>query len=383
MKPTLDLGFVALTDAAPLIIAKMRGEFDAEGLDVSLHREVSWATIRDKVAAGVHQGAHMLAPLAIATTLGVGSGPAALTAPMSLNSGGASLGVSAQLAAEMGEVTPQGLANAVAARRVAGKPAISFAVVFPFSMHNYMLRFWAASAGVDPDADIRITVAPPTAIAARLRSGEIDGFCVGAPWSLVCQADSGAHIALESSDFWSCAPDKVLALSTAWADREPQQALALVRAIVRAAKWADEPANHADLADMLCRREWLDAPRDVVARSLSQIRFARHAALHPWRSHAMWIASQMLRWGQINASQLEAAPACYRPDLFRMSAGDAGLEAPKDDFKIEGAHAGSWSVSSTRNQIGMPADLIFGEQPFDPDQALAYASSFAVTRASG
>lgn len=382
MKPTLDLGFVALTDAAPLIIAKVHGEFEAEGLDVSLHREVSWATIRDKVAAGVHQGAHMLAPLAIATTLGVGSAPAALTVPMSLNSGGASLGVSTQLAVEMGKITPHGLAQAVAARRVAGKPAISFAVVFPFSMHNYMLRFWAASAGVDPDTDIRITVAPPTAIAARLRSGEIDGFCVGAPWSLVCETDSGARIALESTDFWSCAPDKVLALSSVWADREPQQALALVRAVARAARWADDSTNHAVLTDLLCRREWLDAPREAVARSLQQIRFARHAALHPWRSHATWIASQMLRWGQISASQLQSAPACYHPDLFRMCAGDAGLEAPTDDSKVEGTHAEPWSMASTKGSVSMPADLILREGPFDPEHALAYAARFAITRAS-
>lgn len=382
MKAAIDLGFIALTDAAPLIAAKARGEFEAEGLDVALHREVSWATIRDKVAMGVHQGAHMLAPLAIATTLGVGSEPAALSVPMSLNSGGASLGVSAELAIEMGEATPQGLAKAIAARRAAGKPAISFAVVFPYSMHNYMLRFWAASAGVDPDDDIRITVAPPTAIAARLRSGEIDGFCVGAPWSLVCQADSGARIALESSDFWSCAPDKVLALSGIWSDREPQQALALVRAIARAARWADDPANHPELAALLSRREWLDAPRDLVALSLGQIRFARHAAQHPWRSHAAWIGSQMLRWGQIDASELPAVASCYRPDLFRAAAGDAGLETPKDDIKVEGAHADEWSVASTKGQIRMPADTILGGQPFDSENLLAYAASFAVTRAS-
>lgn len=382
MKSAIDLGFIALTDAAPLIAAKVRGEFEAEGLDVALHREVSWATIRDKVAAGVHQGAHMLAPLAITTTLGAGSEPAELIVPMSLNSGGASLGVSAKLAIEMGEVTPLGLAGAVAARRAAGNPAISFAVVFPYSIHNYMLRFWAASAGVDPDADIRITVAPPTAIAARLRSGEIDGFCVGAPWSLVCQADSGAHIALESSSFWSCAPDKVLALSGPWADREPQQALGLVRAIARAAKWADDPANHPELAALLYRREWLDAPQDLVAQSLGQIRFARHAALHPWRSHAAWIASQMLRWGQIDATQLDVATACYRPDMFRDASGDAGLEAPKDDFKLEGAHADSWAVSSPRGQIAMPPDTILGGQAFDAGKSQAYAAGFAVTRAS-
>lgn len=367
MKPALDLGFVALTDAAPLIVAKVRGEFEAEGLEVNLHREVSWATIRDRVATGVYQGAHMLAPLAIATSLGAGSEPADLIVPMSLNAGGASLGVSAQLAEEMAELTPQGLAAAVAARRATGKPAISFAVVFPYSIHNYMLRFWAASGGVDPNTDIRITVAPPTTIAARLGSGEIDGFCVGAPWSLVCQANSGARIILDASGFWPAGPDKVLALAKSWADREPLQALALVRAIARAARWADTPANHAELANVLARREWLDAPPALIEASLAQISFGKHATLHPWRSHAIWIAGQMRRWGQIGAEQLHAAASCYRPDFFRMAAGDTGLDAPLADSKIEGAHASPWSLPSAKGRIDMPRDLILGVAPSNPD----------------
>ena len=227
MKAALDLGFIALTDAAPLIVAKTHGLFADEGLDVRLHREVSWATIRDKVAAGVFQGAHMLAPMAIATNLGVGSERAQMVVPMSLNAHGAGIGVSAALADEMAQADPAAplsataLARAVAERRKGGKPAISFAVVFPYSMHNYMLRFWAAGAGVDPDDDIRIVVAPPTAIAARLKSGEIDGFCVGAPWGALCEAESGAKIALHAADFWPGGPDKVLGVSGAWADREP------------------------------------------------------------------------------------------------------------------------------------------------------------------
>jgi ABC-type nitrate/sulfonate/bicarbonate transport system substrate-binding protein len=382
MRPALDLGFVALVDAAPLIVAKARGEFDAEGLDVSLHREVSWATIRDKVAAGVHQGAHMLAPLAIATSMGIGSEPAALIAPMALNAHGASLGVSASLAAEMVETTAQGLARAVAARREAGRPAISFAVVFPYAMHNYMLRFWAASAGVDPDRDIRITVAAPTAIAQRLKSGEIDGFCVGAPWGALCEADSGARIVLEASEFWAGAPDKVQALAAPWAAREPQAATALTRAIMRAAMWADHPGNAGELAALLARREWLDAPQALIARGLGQIRFARHASLFPWRSQAMWIASQMLRWGQLDAAtDLGQAAACYRPDMFRDIARDARLDAPKADSKMEGAHAETWSLPGAKGPIAMAPDLILGGAPFDPSDARAYAASFAITRA--
>lgn len=382
MTPAIDLGFIALTDAAPLIVAKAHGLFAGEGLDVSLHREVSWATIRDKVATGLYQGAHMLAPLAIATNLGVGSERAALEVPMALNAHGASLGVSAALAAEMGGVlTPEALAKVVAARRDRSAPAISFAVVFPYSAHSYMLRYWAAQGGVDPDADIRLTVAPPTAIAARLKSGEIDGFCVGAPWGDLCQSESGACIALEAGDFWPGGPDKVLGLSQSWAHREPSQVLALVRALIRAALWADAPENAAELAGLLAHRDHLDVSPDLIASGLGRIRFARHATLHPWRSHAAWIASQMIRWGQLDPStSLQVANACYRPDLFRAAAGDIGFNAPLADSKPEGAHDQRWELAGVKGPISMAADMLPDGRPFDVDNLRAYAAGFAITR---
>jgi ABC-type nitrate/sulfonate/bicarbonate transport system substrate-binding protein len=392
VKTGLDLGFIALTDAAPLIVAKAHGLFEAEDLDVTLHREASWATIRDKVAAGVFQGAHMLAPMAIATSMGIGSERAPLTVPMSLNAHGAAIGVSATLAAEMAEADPAGplsgnaLAGAVAARRARGKPAISFAVVFPYSMHNYMLRFWVAAAGIDPDDDIRIVVAPPTAIAARLKSGEIDGFCVGAPWGALCEAESSARIALHAADFWPGGPDKVLGVSTTWANREPAQMLALMRALIRAALWADDEANDAELAALLARPEWLNAPEALIAQRLgpgapSSLRFARHATLYPWRSQAAWIVSQMIRWGQAPAdTDLDAAIACYRPDLFRQASAAVGLDAPLADSKVEGAHDTTWSTDGAAGSIAMTPDRVLGHLEFSQDRTRDYAASFQITR---
>ncbi|OYX51776.1 MAG: hypothetical protein B7Y90_00165 [Alphaproteobacteria bacterium 32-64-14] len=393
MKAALDLGFIALTDAAPLIVAKTHGLFADEGLDVSLHREVSWATLRDKVATGVFQGAHMLAPMAIATNLGIGSEPARLTVPMSLNAHGAGIGLSASLAAEMAQADPASplsataLAQAVAKRRKDGKPAISFAVVFPYSMHNYMLRFWVAGAGVDPDEDIRIVVAPPTAIAARLKSGEIDGFCVGAPWGALCEAESGAKVALHAADFWPGGPDKVLGVSGAWADREPEQMLALMRAVVRGAQWADNATHARDLAALLAQPEWLNASETLIAQRLApesaqSLRFAKHASLYPWRSHAAWIVSQMIRWGQAPADiDMGAAIACYRPDLFRHAAADSGLNAPVADGKVEGAHDTAWSLEGLNGSIEMTADRLPGLVEFVPERTLEYATSFKISRA--
>ncbi|MDP3737710.1 MAG: CmpA/NrtA family ABC transporter substrate-binding protein [Hyphomonadaceae bacterium] len=382
---SLDLGFVALTDAAPLIVAKERGLFAKEGVDVSLHREVSWATIRDKVAAGLFQGAHVLAPLAIAARLGVGSDPVNLIAPMSLNSHGAAIGVSAELAAEMDGDDAKSLVRAVAKRLGRGDPPVTFATVFPYSMHTYMLRYWIASAGLDPDRDIHIVTAPPTAVFERLKSGSIDGFCVGAPWGAVCEEQCGARIVLEAGEFWPGGPDKVLGISETWAAKEPEAMLAVLRGLLRAALWADAPEHAGELAGMLSATNYLAAPAELVAKRLVKddkgLRFSRQAASFPWRSQAAWIFSQMLRWGQVDRGvDAKLALECYRPDLFHTAASDVGLSGPLADSKVEGEHEIAWALPGSRGPIPMSRDLFFDRTRFDPDSLKAYAAGFAITR---
>lgn len=365
----IDLGFVALTDAAPLLVAQAHGHYESEGLRVTLHREVSWATIRDKVSAGLHQGAHMLAPLALTTSLGIGSEPADLIAPLALNAHGAAIGVSANLARALADtcIADRGvaLAQACAERRAAKQTPPTFAVVFPYSIHNYMLRYWAAHAGLDPDRDLRIVVAAPTAIAARLRSGEIDGFAVGAPWADVSVEESGGAIVLESGAFWPRGPDKVLSLSQNWTEREPDAAAALIRATLRAALWCDAPENAPTLSGILAQQ--LGAPVATIARRLGLsdgvgLRFAR--AAFPSRSHAAWLLSQMLRWGQIDSHvDLARALDTYRPDLYRGAAAALGMKAPAADSQIE--------------------TQFMDRARFDPADITGSAARFAITHASG
>ncbi len=381
---SIDLGFVALTDAAPLIVAKERGLFAKEGLDVSLHREVSWATVRDKVSAGVFQGAHMLAPLAIAARLGLGAEQADVIAPLSLNAHGATIGVSAQLGAEMKNVSAAGLAQAIANRQGGGGAQVLFATVFPYSMHTYMLRYWAASAGIDPDLDMRIVTAPPTSIVDRLKGEGIDGFSVGAPWGAVCEAQCRAKILLNAGEFWSGGPDKVLGVSETWAHRQPGAMQALLRALLHAMSWAGAPENLDELAGMLAAPHYLGTPPDLIAKRLGKdensIRFSP-AASFPWRSHAAWIVSQMLRWGQAgHRVDLERALECYRPDLYRKAADELGISAPLNDSKIEGAHAEPWTLPGSRGPIPMPRDIFPDGAAFDPNSLNQYAASFAISR---
>lgn len=398
----LRLGFIPLVDCAPLAVALEMGFFADEGLSVTLSREASWANIRDKVAVGALDGAHMLGPMALASSLGT-TGPAVPTlAPLALNAGGSAITVSKALAATLRDLaddallTARPLARLITARAAAGDPPLTFAVVFPYSIHNYQLRYWLAEAGIDPDKDVRIVVTPPPSMAERLRSGQIDGFCVGAPWNAVSVLEGAGEILIRASDFWRGAPDKVFGVTRAWAESRPGHLQAVLRALLRAGVWADQPGNRPALAAMLASPQYVGCPEAAVAASLSApeprtgaviadpITFHHHAAAFPWRSHAVWFLTQMLRWGQIDqfVDIQTLADAVYRPDLFRAAAASLGLAAPLVDEKVEGVHAGPWMLDEGTAPIPMAADLFFDGTVFDAGQPLAYARSFAVGRVS-
>jgi nitrate/nitrite transport system substrate-binding protein len=400
----LRLGFIPLNDAAPLIIAATRGFFAAEGLEVTLAREVSWANIRDKVAVGLLDGAHMLGPLPIACSLGL-SGPAVpMIAPFSLNLNGSAITVSKALAQAMRSADPPGMAArprtarplkaVIEARRAAGEAPLTFAVVFPYSMHNYELRYWLAEAGIDPDRDVRLVINPPARMAQRLAAGDIDGFCVTAPWNAQAVAQGDGEIMIYASEIWRAGPDKVFGVTADWAARHPETLQALLRALLRAAAWCDEAANRAELGAVLAGPDYLAAPVEVVSQSLvgspdyapgepggpslDYVIYHRYAASFPWRSHAVWFLSQMLRWGQIDESvDIEAvADAVYRPDLFRIAAAALGAAAPLVEEKVEGAHASAWQLDEATTPIQMGPDLFFDGRLFDWAQPRRYAAEF-------
>lgn len=301
----LKLGFIPLTDCAPLAVADARGFFEEEGLAVELVREASWATIRDKVAVGALDGAHMLAPMALAAN-------GAILAPLALNRNGSAITVRAALAGA-------NLAEVVAARRASGQGALTFAVVFPESMHNYLLRGWLAGQGVDPDHDVRIVVIPPPRMVERMRAGEVDGFCVGAPWNAVAEAEGLGRIQVTASQLMPGGPDKVLGVPATLAQQRPDDLRACLRAVIRAGAWADEPENRDDLIDILARPDRVDAAPAAIARALDgEIVFHRDGASLPRRDDGLWMSAQMVRWGQLPVSaDLDALVArVYRPDLY-------------------------------------------------------------------
>lgn len=372
----LRLGFIPLTDCAPLVAAQALGFFEEEGLNVVLEREASWATIRDKVAAGVLDGAHMLAPMALAATA---AGEGEILAPLALNQNGSAVTVSTALARAILAVDPQALshspvtaaalAQVIAERRENGQGPLTFAVVFPYSMHNYLLRYWLAQGGIDPDRDVRLVVIPPPRMVERMRAGEVDGFCVGAPWNAVAEAEGVGRVLVAASAFWPGGPDKVLGVTADLAAHRPDELRACLRAVMRAAAWADDPENRETLIELLARPDRVGASLASIARALdSEIVFHRDAAGLPRREHGLWFLSQMTRWGQIDADRdlQTLVDRVYRPDFYRQAALSLG---PILEPALAFADA-----------AGPAQARLFDGRTFDPQAARAYAAGFAISR---
>jgi len=299
------LGYAPLSDSAPLIAAQALGFFADEGLEAELSREVSWATIRDKVALGVLDGAHLLAPMALAES------EAPIVVPMSVARGGAAIALSSRIADAAGEGAA-GLARLIARRREEGASPLTLAVVYPYSIHNYLLRTWLAEAGVDPRADVHMTVAAPSRMAELLSAGVIEGFCAGEPWGPAAEAAKAGRVVARVAEVWPVAPDKVLGFGRVWAEADRPRLRAALRALGRATAWCADARNHEALADLLAEHLALAAP--VISPGLAHIAFKAQAAN---RAEAGWLLDQMRRWRQLDASAdvRALAEAVYRPDL--------------------------------------------------------------------
>jgi ABC-type nitrate/sulfonate/bicarbonate transport system substrate-binding protein len=330
---TLRLGFVPLTDAAPLLVAEELGLFDAVGLRVALSACVGWAAVRDRLAFGGLDAAHLQGPMPLALAAGLDGVQAQLIVAAGLGTNGNTVTLAQPLAAALGRFTPPLAAAAFAAllgrRAAAGQPPPTLAVAFPYSTHNYLLRHWLASAGLDPDHDLRLVVVPPPLLAQRLRDGLIDGFCAAEPWGSHAAARGIGTIALSSGDIWPNHPEKVLALAADYAAQDPESAIACTAAIIAATRWLEEPANQAEAVAMLRRRAFpglaateIAAAFEGMAQGLplaAPLRF-RTATL-PRRDQAAWFLRQMRRWGHLPAGVSDsAALAPWRQDIWRAAA---------------------------------------------------------------
>ena len=273
----LRIGYIPLVDAAALLVAVDHGFAAAEGLDIELVREVSWSNVRDKLNIGLFDAAHMLSPLAIASSLGIGHVRVPIVTPFNFALNGNAVTVSASLFAELAaladgdladpKVSARALARVVAARREQGGAPLTFGMTFPFSNHNYQLRFWMAAGGIDPDEDVRLVVLPPPYMVESLAGGHVDGFCVGAPWNSVAVESGVGHILHFGCEIVQRASEKVLAVREGWASENPAVLAALIRALARAAAFIEDADARATVAATIARR--LEVDPDLVLRTLS------------------------------------------------------------------------------------------------------------------
>lgn len=399
-KSTLDIGFIPLSDCAPLAIAYEKGFFERHGLRVTLRREASWASIRDKTVLGLFDAAHMLYPMPIASTLGIGGVKCPMVTAICLSLGGNAITVSNMLHDEMLGVSSDfttdratsaaALKKTIESRDAAGKGPLRFGVVFPTSTHHYELRFWMASAGIDPDRDVEIMVVPPPEMPNAMRSGKIDGYCVGEPWNSYAVERSWGKTLITKQELWNNAPEKVLGTTKKWADTHPRTHRALVRAVLEACVWADKQSSREEVASIIAQPSYIDAPLSTVKMSmLDQFRyeldskaeprpdfmsFHRYAANFPWHSHAKWFATQMLRWGQIAStpSFTSLAEQVMLTELYREAAKELGVASPLVNNKSEGTHNNHWVLEDATSPIKMGSDQMIGRIFFDPTDPKGY-----------
>jgi len=395
MRHEITAGFVPLLDSALLVVALEKGFAEKEAITLTLVRERSWASIRDRLAVSQFDVAHILGPMPIACNLGLSAPAPEMVVPMALGLGGNAVTVSSalwQAMAEQGatadlDARANGAAlGKVIARRV-GEP-LRFGVVHPYSGHNYELRYWLAASGIDPVRDIEIVVLPPQDMGDALAEGIIDGYCAGEPWNTFGVLKRGGHLATVKAAIWKSSPEKVLGVNARWAEAHPEALAALLVALHKSSLWCGKPENKAELARLLAQPAYVGRDADLLLPALTgnlQVGGGAvkeiadffvpnaKAATFPWKSHALWFYSQMVRWGQIahSADHRRIAAETYRPDIYRSALKALGIAMPSASSKVEGALTAETPVGSS-GALTLGPDGFFDGGRFDPDRLDEY-----------
>ena len=391
------IGFLPLVDAALPILALEHGFAADEGLRLRLVKDVSWATVLDRLLYGHTQAAHMVAPLAIATTLGRGRPAQPLAVPFVLGLNGNAITVRPDLAAQIAPADALGdpakvgaaLREVALARKAEGRP-LHFGVVHRYSSHNYMLRYWLAACDIRPDEDVEISTIPPPFCADALEAGEVDGICVGEPWNSVAVERGAGVIVLATAQIWRRGVEKVLAMRAPVLDERRDEVEALVRALHRAAEQFVDPAALVTNAAILARAEYLDGNVELIQRALADrmllhrggdlVHFPdfmfqyREAANFPWVSQAQWLYSQMVRWDGAPYSPQDAqlSAQVFRPDVYRSALIGTGAPLPGASSKVEGSLREPMVVSTQQGDMMLKNNTFFDGRVFDPADLAGY-----------
>lgn len=385
---TLPVAFIPLVDAAPLVVAHEMGFAREEGIELDLVAAPSWSSVRDMLAFGRVDAAHMLSPVPVAMALGLGGMARPLSAVSVLSMNGDVIGVGRALEARLREAgfgfdfaDPVAASRALAA--VADRPLV-FGVPFPFSMHLELLHYWLESSDL-ARIGFEVRTVPPPLMAQALAEGDVDAFCVGEPWgSAAVEANAGALL-LPGKAIWAFAPEKVLAVRTDWAETEPHLLGKLMRAVWRAGRWLNAPERRTSAAEILSHKAYLDLPSEMIDRALTGrftvtgqgeqrqvegfMEFHEGAANFPWRSQARWIAHRLAtRYGLDDREARTRAAPVFRTDIYRRQLGPVGADLPGASEKLEGAIRAPTAVASQKGQLSLLRDAFFDGRIFDPDR---------------
>jgi ABC-type nitrate/sulfonate/bicarbonate transport system substrate-binding protein len=333
-KRKVRVGFVPLTDCAPLVMAHELGLFRKYGLEVALSRELGWATIRDKIIHGELEAAHAVAGMPVAATLGLGSIPCDCLTALVLNLHGNAITLS-------DESWRRGVRDGATLHkeiiRSRREKTFTFGVVYPFSSHNFLLRGWLLASDIHPDRDVRIVVVPPPQMASNLKAGNLDGFCAGEPWNSVAAQSGAGWCVAASAELAPGHPEKVLMVRRDFAEKHDEQHIALVAALLEACEFCDAPGHREQIIATLAQPAYVNVPAAALRSGFGaefdfghgEVRhvpnfnvFHRHNANEPSADKAAWVLQRLCAGGPdadsraINAS---LGRRVFRADVFERA----------------------------------------------------------------
>jgi nitrate/nitrite transport system substrate-binding protein len=409
----LTFGFIKLTDMAPLAVAYELGYFEDEGLYVTLEPQANWKVLLDGVIDGNLQGAHMLAGQPLAATIGYGT-EAHIVTPFSMDLNGNGITVSNEVwnmmkphiphdadGKPIHPISAEALVPVVEEFNNQGE-SFRMGMVFPVSTHNYELRYWLAAGGLHPglyspenttgqiDADVLLSVTPPPQMPATMEAGTIHGYCVGEPWNQQAVFKGIGVPVITDYQIWKNNPEKVFGMTADFVEENPNTALLVTKALIRAAIWLDENdnANRPEAVEILSRPNYVGADADVIAASMTgtfefekgDVRdipdfnvFFRHYATYPFYSDAIWYLTQMRRWGQIPEAKddqwyFDVAEQVYRPDIYMQAA----------QMVIDAGYASAEDFPFGTNGFKEPTSAFLDGVTYDGTQPNAYINSLTI-----
>ena len=384
------LGYIALTDAAPLVIAKEKGFFAKHGMaDVEVAKQASWGALRDNLglgsAANGIDGAHILTPMPYLITAGKvtqNNLPLPLYILARLNLDGQAISVANEYADLKLAANAQPLKQALEAKRAKGQDGKA-AMTFHGGTHDLWIRYWLAAAGIDPDKDIQTIVVPPPQMVANMKIGTMDVFCVGEPWNAQLVNQNIGYTAVNTGEIWAEHPEKSFAMRADWVDRHPKAAKALLMAVMEAQQWCDRMENKQEMCEIVSRRAWFNVPvADILPRVMGDynyglgrevknsphlMKFWRDFTSYPFQSHDLWFLTENMRWGKLDRSLDTKAliTRVNREDLWREAA--TTLDVPAADIP-----------ATTSRGI----ETFFDGKVFDPNDPAPYLASLSIKHLS-